>query len=128
MPPSSTTAESGLPDGLVDKLLELREYLETAHEIPGRLRLRLAPRALGRVSKDQAANIGRDLQRVSAVRAVRVNLMARSVVIEYDAKRIAPGLWRDLIRGSREEAQQALQALAEIARKEGGDGLLDDRG
>ncbi len=120
--------EAALPEGLVDRLLDLRDYLETAHEIPGRLRLRLTPQAIARLPKDQAKQVGRDLQRVEAIRSVRLNIMARSVVIEYDAKRISAGLWRDLIHGSRQEAERALEALADIVRKEGGDGLLDDRG
>lgn len=46
------------------------------------------------------------------VRSARLNVMARSVIIEYDASRIAPALVEELL--SAKDDRRAAEALAEL--------------
>ncbi|NMC49147.1 MAG: cation transporter [Desulfovibrio sp.] len=72
----------------VDDIAELRRFITVAHHVPGRIRLKLnpavrhPPKAAGLASLFGNGN--------GAVRA-RLNILARSLVLEYDPGRIDPG-------------------------------------
>ncbi len=78
-------------------LMDCRDYLSVAHHIPGRLRLRFSlavladPRAMDLLASARAACLP------PALRGVRVNAPARSVVIEYDPAVIAPDLLEEAL-------------------------------
>ena len=78
------------------QLLELRSLLTIAHHIPGRLRLKLDPR----IREHPAADVLRrlDTQRQdTGLMDVRINPVARSLVLGYDAGRISPSVLEDFL-------------------------------
>lgn len=84
--------------------------LRIAHHIPGRVRLKLAANADAGLAAtvDEAKRFGRAVTATPGIRAVNVNLLARSCVVEYDPKRIPPAAWQDLVAGTRSTAAAAL--------------------
>lgn len=87
-------------------------YLRIAHQVPGRVRLRLdatladAPQ-LRRVGP---AELQRVLGAASGLRDVRLNPLARSCVIEYDNSLIPDPAWADLLAGRDTPAARVLTA------------------
>jgi hypothetical protein len=92
-------------------ILTLRQGIEIAHHVPGRIRLRLAPTIWG-----WAQSLGLDaaaagtwlrpdgLPAVAGVTAARLNAAAASLVIEYDPRQLDPTWWETLILGDDDEA------------------------
>lgn len=99
-------------DTASNTLMKVRDELSAAHHMPGRLRLRFSMRAASLLTRDEAAQLGNEIQRLVGIKSVRLNAMARSLVIEYDVARIPSRLWRDLVEGSPGEAAAALRQLA----------------
>jgi hypothetical protein len=79
-----------VPEEIIDTVIQLAPYAEISHHIPGRIRLKISLTALGQFD---AAVISRTIGAVPGVMNQRVNLHARSVVIEYDRKLIPYDLW-----------------------------------
>lgn len=89
-------------------LMDCREYLSVAHHVPGRIRLRFS---LGVLSDPRAMDLlasARDTVLPAAVRSVRVNPPARSVVIEYNTAVIAPDLLEEVLTTRDEERFRTL--------------------
>lgn len=105
---------TGTADWAANLLLILRDELSEAHHIPGRLRLRFSLKAVSLVSRDDASHLGEALQRLVGIKSVRLNAMARSLVIEYDHRSIPARLWRDIVEGTPSEATAALHRLASV--------------
>jgi hypothetical protein len=90
------------PD-IVDALRCFSGALQIVHHIPGRIRLKLAPRDLPHDLAgviDKAKRLGETLTNTSAVRSVTLNPLARSCVVEYDPQSIPPSAWTELINGT----------------------------
>lgn len=91
----------------IQQFLELRHLIGIAHHVPGRIRLKLHPD----IRRHPAAAWLDSLnQRGSGVLSVRLNVAARSLVMEYDRTRIPPQDLEELLTGS-DQAKAA--ALAE---------------
>ncbi|MCR6629147.1 MAG: cation transporter [Magnetospirillum sp.] len=88
-----------------------------AHHIPGRVRLKVSADADGALAAEEAKRFLRDAAQAAGIRSVNLNLLARSCVVEYDAKMIPPAAWNDLAEGRRSAAAEAL--LGSIARAGG---------
>jgi hypothetical protein len=71
-------------------LLALRDCLEVAHHVPGRIRIRFSLRLLGRPEAARLMAASDNGRTVPGFRGMRVNAAARSVVIEYDPAVIMP--------------------------------------
>lgn len=102
------------PDNAADwltALLPLRRHLTVAHHIRGRLRLRLALSGVKAVGPGLVAKLQDQMNAVPAILALRVNLAALSVVIEYDAERIPADWWQALLEANDDEAQRLLARL-----------------
>ena len=84
--------------------------LRIVHHIPGRVRLKLlgGPALAGKLA--DAQRLLRAARAVPGIRAVDVNGPARSCVVEYDAKRIPPAAWQDLLSGAQSPDGEALLA------------------
>jgi hypothetical protein len=86
----------------LQELLELRALLSIAHHVPGRLRLRLDPRI-------RAHPAAKELESWSAngtgILSTRINPIARSLVVEYDPKRIDPALLDAFLAGATAPAE-----------------------
>jgi hypothetical protein len=97
----------------VRSLLELIPHLEVAHHIKGRIRLRLLPSGF-KLAKN--SNIGDFVNSIPGVLAVRVNTVAKSVVLEYDPEVLTSSVWKDLenIRESPELSNKVAAQLQSL--------------
>lgn len=109
-PPSSPQTPATFADWL-SALLPLRKHLEIAHHIRGRLRLRLSLSGVKAVSPDLVSRLQQQVATVPAIRSVRTNLAALSVVIEYDPDRIPAEWWQAMLKASDDEAKALLARL-----------------
>ncbi|MGF7174795.1 HMA2 domain-containing protein [Azospirillum doebereinerae] len=90
-------------------LLRFVSLLSIAHHIPGRIRLKLAAKDTDLADAiAQAKRFGRLVTEAPGIRSVNVNLLARSCVVEYDADRIPPAAWGDLLAGTPSDAAERL--------------------
>lgn len=91
----------------------LAPALRIAHQIPGRIRLKLAadtlaahPLAAGEVGRLDAI-----LRGTRGIRRVQLNLLARSCVVEYDPGVIPDTAWPDLLAGRHTAAAAVLAGI-----------------
>ncbi len=101
-----------------ERLSGLIPRVRIAHQIPGRIRLKLT----GPVSEHSVGHFKAYFLRFSdalddipGIRSVRINVLARSCTVEYDPGSIPDGAWSDLLAGARSE--RALSLVARLARK-----------
>ena len=83
------------------KLVELEKYLDVAHHVPGRIRVKFNPMILTRPAALQAMKEQNELP--EAIISTRVNMAACSVVIEYNPNEISPETIEELIQGKDKE-------------------------
>jgi len=95
-------------------LAKLRRYLEVRHHVPGRIRIVFRPAIADEPLVRELMGNGADLP--PGVRSARVNVLARSVVIEYDAHAIPPAMLEDLVNADDERAARLLRELDAILR------------
>jgi len=108
------------------ELMELRQYMQVAHHIPGRIRLRFATKLLTdpalREVRENPGTLMKTLFNIDAlpqtdgaamaanpamvpgIKDVRLNLTGRSIVMEYDPVVWDPK-WLDELMDSSDEAQ-----------------------
>ena len=87
-------------------LAGLRSHLEIKHHIPGRIRIKFD---LALTTDPTMLRMARDRGELPpGVRSARLNAMARSVVIEYDAEHIPPELLEELVTTRGQERAEAL--------------------
>lgn len=86
-----------------------------AHHIRGRIRLRLTsyPKELPPPDGRTTEQFQILVEQAPGVRSVRINLLARSCLIEYDPQVIPDQAWKDFIAG---EASAAADTLERILR------------
>lgn len=93
-----------------ETLARLRGYLKVKHHIPGRIRISFDPRI---VSLPEIRELTRyDGPLPAGVNGFRVNMAARSVVIEYDPARVPPDYLQELAVS--EDDQQAAKIVKKI--------------
>ena len=83
------------------KIVELEKHLDVAHHIPGRIRVKFSPLILTKPVALAAMKEHSELP--EAIKDARVNMSARSVVIEYDPEQILPELVEELIQGTNKD-------------------------
>lgn len=76
-------------------LSRLRKYLSVKHHVPGRIRVKFQPAMAEDPLVRQLAGSDRGIP--DGVSNVRLNSLARSVVIEYDHGRIPPDMLEELV-------------------------------
>lgn len=89
--------------------------LTVAHHVPGRIRLKLhAAYAAEHVTEAQllpfASLLNTLLEQTTGIRAVRLNPLARSCVVEYEVSVIPMEAWVDLLQGVDSVAANVLKA------------------
>lgn len=96
----------------------LAPFLRIAHQIPGRIRLKLDAGALAAhpLPAGEAGRLDAILSGIRGIRRVQLNLLARSCVVEYDAAVIPDAAWPDLLAG---RDTPAAAVLAGILRETG---------
>ncbi|WP_027721787.1 hypothetical protein [Maridesulfovibrio zosterae] len=80
------------------KIVDLEKYLDVAHHVPGRIRVKFSPLILTKPAAICAMREHSELP--AAIFNARVNMAARSVVIEYDSEAILPDVIEELIQGT----------------------------
>ena len=75
---------------MLEQLLPLIPYIEIAHHVSGRIRLKILPSGLRIV---QNVDIEALLASMPGILGIRVNGFARSVIIEYDHRQIPFDFW-----------------------------------
>ena len=82
-----------------DYLIPLLEETEIAHHIPGRIRLRFNNTILTMLPKPNG--IDKEIQKIAdqieAIKDVRLNLYAGSVVVQYDTDLLPPCFWQQVV-------------------------------
>ncbi|TJZ79184.1 cation transporter [Chitiniphilus eburneus] len=88
--------------------------VQIAHHIPGRIRLKLAPVTLDDAERStlaQAKGFQRVLDDIPGIRGIRLNPLARSCTVDYDASVIPPSAWGDLLEGVNSPAAGVLMTI-----------------
>lgn len=94
-------------------VVDLAACLRIAHQISGRVRLKLAPGALTHPALTQGGGtrLTQALAAIPGVRGIQLNLLAHSCVVEYDSRAIPDAAWPDLLAGRRSAAADTLLGL-----------------
>ncbi|KAF7598218.1 MAG: hypothetical protein CGU28_13410 [Candidatus Dactylopiibacterium carminicum] len=91
--------------------------VQIAHHIPGRIRFKLGAIELDAEGKAMLADARRfqgALDTLPGVKAIRLNLLARSCTVEYDPAVIPQKAWPDLLAGvDSPEAGALIRIVAE---------------
>ena len=86
--------ETRRKDVLIDGLIDLAGQTAIAHHIPGRIRLKVKLPGLLLAQDLEAGDLTKYFM---GIMDIRTNAAARSVVISYDTRAIAPDLWERLV-------------------------------
>lgn len=92
-------------------LMTLRRFVELAHHIPGRIRLKFTNKLIASVGKSKLSALEELCGKDNCLRSCTLNTATGSLLLEYDAKRLSPKLLEQLFG---EDDDLALQALNEI--------------
>jgi hypothetical protein len=93
----------------LDDIAELRRFIAVAHHVPGRIRLKLDPAIRSHPKASELASLFGNGN--GTVRA-RLNIMARSLVLEYDPDRIDPARVEDFFTS--DDTDRAADAAREL--------------
>lgn len=109
----------------LDDLRAFLHDLEIAHHVRGRVRLKLVrdPQFQQAPSGALIEQIQHLLENLPGVRSVRLNLLARSCVVEYDPETIPPDAWADFLSGEPSTAATTLENVLMQAYQEVTDAL-----
>ncbi|WP_233269614.1 HMA2 domain-containing protein [Kluyvera cryocrescens] len=114
MSPINIWVLTDMPAESFGDLLTLRRFVEVAHHIPGRLRLRFSNKLIASLSQGKLKQLDAYCHPEGHLRRYQVNSDTGSIVLEYDAATIRPQILNQLFGHDGEQAQQALEQLAAI--------------
>ncbi len=103
---------------IIAGLLSIVPHAVIAHHIPGRIRLKISLEGVkalnGRMNADNPL-------RIPGILSTRINRFARSVIIDYDDRKIPYDLWERLgrIEERPEEATDVVKQLRAVLADEG---------
>ncbi len=106
-----TPSTGNEPSMNLQPFLELRRYLQIAHHVPGRIRLRIKLALVKEFKRVDAGVFNDVMQAVNGISSVRVNTAAGSVVVNYRPEAIDPTWWKTLLEGDDGKALSLLQRL-----------------
>jgi len=101
------TNDTILRNKVIQTLLDIVPYLEIAHHIPGRIRLRISFSGIGSL---QGVDLGDQVNQIPGILSTRVNALALSAVVEYDPERLDPGLW-EALAGLKDRPEQTKEVV-----------------
>ena len=82
-----------------DYLMPLLEEAEIVHHIPGRIRLKFNHSIVTKLPK--VNGIEKEIQKIAnqieAIKNIRLNLFAGSVVVQYDTDILSPDFWQEVV-------------------------------
>lgn len=99
--------DTALKNKVIQTLLDIVPYLEIAHHIPGRIRLRISFSGIGAL---QGVDLGDQVNQIPGILSARVNALALSAVVEYDPERLDPGLW-EALAGLKDQPEQTKEVV-----------------
>ena len=91
----------------IQEMLELRRFITVAHHVPGRIRFKIDPAVR---SHPKAMALAALADKGDGAFRARLNVLARSLVLEYDPDRIDPRLVEGVFT---EDDPQEAAALAD---------------
>ena len=98
-------------------LARFTPHLKIAHQVPGRVRLKLGMKALEGIKLNElesnSAAFAAVLKQITGIRNISWNLLAHSCTVEYDPRAIPDAAWPDLLAGKPSAAAQSLHAILE---------------
>ncbi len=103
-------AAENMATSIAEDLLALAPHIEIAHHIPGRIRMKVMSSGLHLARK---TDLTRFKQLLPGICDIRINPMARSVIIDYDPGRLPPSLWQKL-QHLRVDPGKALEAAEQL--------------
>ncbi len=86
--------ETAKKDVFIDRLIGLATQTEIVHHTPGRIRLKIGLSGLYLAMNLDAADL---MKYFDGILDARTNAAARSIIICYDERVIAPDLWEQLV-------------------------------
>lgn len=95
-------------------LMTLRRFVEVAHHIPGRIRLRFTNRLVSGLSKHRLSALEDLCHPDGYLRSYALNTATGSLVLEYSAKHIPPATLNQLFGGDDGLAHHALEQIYSI--------------
>lgn len=99
--------------------LKLRSWVKVAHHIPGRIRLKYKLGIIMHLARFNADSIEKALDDIPAFHHYKLNRSTGSIVIEYDAQLINPGLLEEIFSENDITAEQACFQLADSLNLDG---------
>lgn len=101
-----------------DRLAGLVSRIRLAHQISGRVRLKLTgaiPHQSIERFKTSFSHFSDALHDIPGIRSIRVNVLARSCTVEYDPQSIPDNAWTDVLAGIR--SREALSLVKRLGKK-----------
>lgn len=95
----------------LDVFLELRKHLSIVHHIPGRIRLKVNTTILKAFDNVDSGLIDKVLGEIEGIQDVNVNVLARSVRIQYSIKQLQPSWWDTLVNAEEQDALKLFKSL-----------------
>ncbi|MCE9870005.1 HMA2 domain-containing protein [Hafnia alvei] len=92
-------------------LMTLRRFVEVAHHIPGRIRLRFTNRLISGLSKNKLSALEEICHPEGYLRSYSLNTATGSLVLEYSAAHISPATLNQLFGEDDALAHQALEQI-----------------
>ncbi|WED24673.1 cation transporter [Vibrio sp. JC009] len=105
----------------VETALKLRSWVQVAHHIPGRVRLKYKLSIIAHLARFNAGDIKRALDDIPAFRNYKLNSSTGSILIEYDPGLVSPALIEELFSPDDNIAERACYALADCLNLNGAD-------
>lgn len=98
----------------LDGLMQLRRFVEVAHHIPGRIRLKFTNRLVAGLSRYKLGDLESLCHPQGCLQSFSLNDVTHSLTIGYQARRLSPALLNQLFGPDNEAAQQALEHIHAI--------------
>lgn len=95
---------------IIEDLIRLAPHTEVVHHIPGRVRIKILPSGF-RMAQDM--DMDAMIQQIPGISQIRVNPVARSLVIEYDKNRLPYDLWEKM-RQLRQQPELEMEVRARL--------------
>lgn len=97
----------------VKTVLKLRSWVQVAHHIPGRIRLKYKLGIIAHLARFNSDDIAKALDDIPAFRNYKLNRSTGSILIEYDPQVVQPALLEQLFSPEDSIAEQACYKLAD---------------
>ena len=92
----------------LNSLMTLRRYVEIAHHIPGRLRLRFTSKLVSALSKSRLSSLDQLCSEEGYLHSYTLNTQTGSLLLEYNARALSPALLTQLFGADDALAHRAL--------------------